>query len=248
VAPLLATLELSRDDAIIHVGELLVVKADGVVHALQLTSAQLRLVGDNPHLLRSPAGIVAALTLDQGTDAASGTTRTLEGAGVTFGRPRFSPAADDDLPPRPELSRLLLTDVIVPFDLEEPPEGCRCTEARVCMTIDTPGVHALALSVPAAAVGGGGRPEDFLLDTRGGGREKLTWKLTARSELAGLRPHGREVHARLESPLAAERLTGVLNATVCYVSRLNEPGPEAAAKPLRFTLDLSGGTVETTPA
>ena len=89
-----------------------------------------------------------------------------------------------------------------------------------------------------------------MLDTWGAGRQQLTWKLSARDEQSGLRPSGREVQAVLGAPLAAERLTGTLDARIRFTrpesggTKRFTAGPR---HPLRFALDVADGTFETFP-
>jgi hypothetical protein len=265
-------------DAVIRVGPLLVVKTDGAVSVSQLTADQQTRLG--PRLASSPAEITTALDLiaaehhgestgHHGEAAGHKTvldlfvqepilgqdSRFLRETGVSFGRPRVSPVAEDDLPPtewlRPNLRQLRLTAVVLPFDLEEPPEGCRYIETTVQMKFDDTQVCSLRLSRPAANGDGEDHADDSLLDTRGVGRQQLTWKLTARNELAGLRPRGREVLAVLESPLALHRLTGTLDAHVRFTRRLLDHVRTSTAEPrqpLWFALNVADGTFETGPA
>jgi hypothetical protein len=138
-------------------------------------------------------------------------------------------------------------EVILPFDLEEPPDDCRYTETTVRMSFDAPGVIAIKLSRPSAGAGGDGA-DDSVLDTRGVGRQQLTWKLSARDEQSGLRPSGREVRAVVGAPIAAERLTGTLDARIRFTRRESGVMKRSTAepqRPLRFALDVTDGTFET---
>jgi len=148
---------------------------------------------------------------------------------------------------RPDLLQLRLTGVAVPFDLEEPPDGCRCTEAVVRMTVDTPGVQGLSLTVPSTGGGADDPMDGARLDVRGIGTQQLTWKLTAHSELIGLRPRGREVLAVLESSQRVVQLTGTLAATVRFTGGRTGAARTAGAASLRFTLSLGDGIAAPPP-
>ena len=177
-------------------------------------------------------------------------SRFLREASISFGQPTVGQMADSDLPVlaqrRPDLGRLRLTAVTLPFDLEEPPDGCRYTETTVQMTFDSPDVRSLKLSRLAPA----GIDDDSDLDTRGVGRPQLTWKLTARSAHAGLRPTGRQVVAVLESPAASEWLTGTLDASIRFTRRMLGVATRSSAEPrypLRFALNVVDGTFTAAP-
>jgi hypothetical protein len=271
LAPVLGALQPTRD-AVIRTGALLVVKVEWVVSVFQLTAAQQARLDHRPQLARSPYEIIAALSLPEGNrpgmDADRAAvldlyveeqvlgqdSRFLRETGVSFGRPQVAPVPDDELTVlaqrRPDLHRLRLTAVVLPFDLEEPPDGCRYLETTVRMTFDSADVRSLRLALPQADGHGPGRPDDSVLDTRGVGRQQLTWKLTARSMQAGLRPSGREVLAVVESPLASVRLTGTLDASVRFTCRLFGLDRKSTAEPrypLRFTLNVADGTFEAVP-
>jgi hypothetical protein len=265
LAPVLGALQPTKD-AVIRVGALVVVKVEWAVSVFQLTAAQQTRLDHSPQLASSPSQIMAALGLsekdsrgeDPGRAAVldlyiedpvlSPDSRFLRETGVSFGQPRVAPVADDELPlldqKRPDLARLRLTELVLPFDLEEPPEGCRYISTTVRMTFDTPGVLSRRLAVPSAE---GDCTDDSLLNTRGVGRRQLTWQLTARSDLVGLRPTGREVLALIESPLASERLTGTLDANVRFIRRMLGVNRAATAEPrhpLRFALNVADGSFE----
>ena len=158
---------------------------------------------------------------------------------------------DDELPSLadkrwPALSRMRIFQVTLPFDLEEPPDGCRYTETTVRMSFDGPGIVAMKLSGTSGGIGG----DDSVLDTRGVGRQQLTWKLSARDEQSDLRPSGREVQAVVAAPIAAERLTGTLDAKIRFTrpeSSLVKRFTAEPQQPLRFALDVTDGTFETLP-
>jgi hypothetical protein len=268
LAPVLGALQPTKD-AVIRAGALLVVKVEWAVSVFQLTAAQQTRLDHSPQLASSPVQIMAALSLSEkdrrGEDAGRATvldlyiedpvlgpdSRFLRETGVSFGQPRVAPVADDELPPpdqkRLGLARLRLTELVLPFDLEEPPDGCRYISATVRMTFDTPGALSRRLAVPAAEGDCTNRSDDSFLDTRGVGRRQLTWQLTARSNLVGLRPTGREVLALIESPLASERLTGSLDASVRFIRRMLGVDRTATAeprRPLRFALNVTDGSFE----
>jgi hypothetical protein len=269
--PLLHALHPTRD-AVIRTGAVLVVKLDWVVSVFQLTAAQQAHLDHRPHLARSPHEIIAALRLAEEDGPAEPAdpaavldlyvedrvlgqdSRFLRETGVSFGRPRVSPLPGDELTEeelrRLGLAELRLSNVILPFDLEEPPDGWRYLETTVRMTFDSPDVESLRLSGPPAGTDGYRRPDDGLLDTRGVGRQRLTWKLTALNEQLGLRPTGREVLAVVASPQASERLTGTLDASVSFTRRLLGRDRKSTAEPrypLRFTLNVIDGTFEAVP-
>ena len=267
LGPVVSSLH-DTENAVIRAGALLIVKADSAVTVFQLTAAQQARMDHYPQLASSPYGVVAALGLTSGTspeqpdDAAADLYvqepvlgrdgRFLRETGVSFGRPWVAPVPDDELPllyqRRSGLERIRLTAMVLPFDLDEPPDGYRYTEATVRMTFDHPGVCSRRLSQPPAADTGDDQPADSLLDTSGKGRQELTWTLTARSELTGLRARGREVLAVLESPLGLQRLTGTLDARVSFIIRMFDEEQKSTAErphPLRFALDIADGTFET---
>jgi hypothetical protein len=268
LAPVITALQPVRG-AVIQVGALLVVKQDDAINVLQLTPVQQALLKRNPHLARSPHEIAAVLGLVResrpGTDANPAAvlsryhgepavgpdSRFPREAGVSFGQPRVSPVPDDELSAqRPlDLLQTRVFEVIVPFDLAEPPDGCRYTETTVRMSFDTPGVRALELSRPSAG-SDGGWAEDSVLDTRGVGHHQLMWKLSAHDELSGLRPRGREVRAVVGSPIASERLTGTLDFKIRFTRQESGVVKRSTAEPphpLRFALDVTDGTFETLP-
>ena len=202
-----------------------------------------------PGLSAAPAADpVAVLDLYVEEPVLGQDTRFLRETGIAFGRPWVAPVPDDELDEttqrRPDLSRLRLTAVVLPFDLEEPPAGGRYLETTVRITFDSPEVRALRM--PKLVASDGPEPGgDRVLDTRGVGRSRLTWKLTARSEQAGLRPSGREVLAIVESPLSLERLTGTLDAQVQVAQRVRGRDRKTTAQPrypLRFVLNVTDGT------
>ena len=271
LAPVLTALHPTKD-AVIRVGALVVVKVDGSVSVFQLTPAQQLQLNHSRQLAMTPADLEAALRAGQwesaglGSDAAGqlGPAAALDalppsgdrpgswpGPAVTFGQPREVMVPDDELPlpvqRRPDLLQLRLTGVAVPFDLEEPPDGCRCTEAVVRMTVDTPGVQGLSLTVPSTGGGADDPMDGARLDVRGIGTQQLTWKLTAHSELIGLRPRGREVLAVLESSQRVVQLTGTLAATVRFTGGRTGAARTAGAASLRFTLSLGDGIAAPPP-
>ncbi len=63
LAPVIAALA-PNNDAVVRMGALLIVKADGAVQVHQLTSRQQVLLDDNPSLARSPGEIIAALSFE----------------------------------------------------------------------------------------------------------------------------------------------------------------------------------------
>jgi hypothetical protein len=268
LAPVIAALEPIRG-AVIRAGALLVVKQEGDLSVLQLTAAQQARLDHRPQLARSPHEIVAALSLvpedRSGADADDAAvlelyveepvlgqdSRFLRETSVSFGRPRVAPVPDDELPSDRWLAllRMRVSEVVLPFDLEEPPDGCRYTEITVRMTFDSPDVEALSLSRPSAETGGDDA-DDSVLDTRGVGRQRLAWKLSARDEQSGLRPNGREVLAVVGSPIAAERLTGALDVSIRFTRRAMGVVKRSTAEPrgpLRFALDVTDGAFETLP-
>jgi hypothetical protein len=269
--PLLSALQPTRD-AVIRTGAVLVVKLDWTVSVFELTPAQQAHLDQSPHLARSPDEIIAALSLaaeDQpGQQPDPGLvldlyvedqflgkdSRFLRETGVSFGRPRVSPVPDDELTVdelrRGGLAGLRLSKIILPFDLEEPPDGCRYLETTVRMAFDSHDVESLQLALPSVGPDGPRWPDDSVLDTRGVGRELLTWKLSARHEQLGLRPTGREVLAVLASPQESERLTGTLDANVCFTRRVLGRDRKSTAEPLsplRFTLNVVNGSFEAGP-
>lgn len=272
LAPVIGVLE-PVEGAVIRVGALLVVKHEGDISVLQLTAAQQARLDHRPLLARSPHQIAAALSLvpddlpDADADDAAvldlyveepvlgQDSRFLRDTSVSFGQPRVAPVPDDGLPSpgdqwRLDLPRMRVTEVVLPFDLEEPPDGCRYTETTVLMTFDSPDVRALKLSRPSAEETGGDRADDSLLDTRGVGRRQLAWKLSARDERSGLRPNGRQVQAVLGSPIDSGRLTGTLNVSVRFTRRVSGGMKRSTAQPrhpVRFALDVTDGTFETLP-
>jgi len=272
LAPVIVALEPIRG-AVIRAGALLVVKQEGDISVLQLTAAQQARLDHYPQLARSPHEIVAALSLvpedRSAADADDATvldlyveepvlgqdSRFLRETSVSFGQPRVAPVPDDELPSqgdqrRLDLPRMRVIEVVLPFDLEEPPDGCRYTETTVRMTFDSLDVRALEISRPSAEGIGGDRADDSVLDTRGVGRHQLTWKLSARDEQSGLRPNGREVQAVVGSPIAAERLTGTLDVSIRFTRRVFGVVKRSTAEPrnpLRFALDVTDGTFETLP-
>lgn len=269
LAPVIAALGPVKG-AVIRAGALLVVKHEDDISVLQLTAVQQARLDDDPQLARSPHEIVAALGLvredrpgvDEGAvldlyaeqPTLGRDSRFLRETSVSFGRPRVAAVPDDELPtPRDErwlaLPRMRVTEMVLPFDLEEPPDDCRYTEITVRMTFDTPGVEALELSRPSAKTGVDGA-DDSVLDTRGVGRHQLAWKLSARDEQSGLRPSSREVLAVLGSPIAAERLTGGLDASIRFTRRVCGVVKRSTAEPrhpLLFALDVTDGTFEVLP-
>jgi hypothetical protein len=271
LAPVLTALHPTKD-AVIRVGALVVVKVDGSVSVYQLTPAQQLRLNHSPWLATAPADLDAALRagqwesagLDSGAAGRLGPAAALDALpsspdrpgswpepAVTFGQPREVMVPDDELPSpvrrRPDLLQLWLTGVAVPFDLEEPPDGCRCTEAVVRITVDTPGVQGLWLTVPSTGGAADDPMDDARLDVRGIGTQQLTWKLTARSELIGLRPRGREVLAVLESSRQPAQLTGTLAATVRFTGGGAGAARTAEAGSSRFTLSLGGGIAGPSP-
>jgi hypothetical protein len=266
--PLLNALQPTRD-AVIRAGAVLVVKLDWVVSVFQLTAGQQAELDRSPHLARSPHEIIVALSLaeqDHPDDLAGPSavldlyvenpvlgpdTRFVRETGVSFGRPRVSPVPEDELTEeesrQPFIAQSLLSNVVLPFDLEEPPDGCRYLETTIRMTFDSSDVESLRLSRPPSGPAAFHHPDDSLLDTRGVGRQQLTWKLTARNQQLGLRPTGREVMAMLASPQASPRLAGTLDANVCFTRRLLGRDRKSTAEPLhplRFTLNVIDGTFE----
>jgi hypothetical protein len=267
LGPVISSLEHVKG-AVIRMGAVLLVKQDDEISVLQLTAAQQARLDHQPWLVRTPREIVAVLS--QVADPRSGTapddaavvdlyveepvfgqeSRFLREASVSFGQPRVAPVPDDELPPLdqrgPALARMRVIELILPFDLEEPPDGCRYTETTVRMSFTDPGVVAMKLSRPPAGDGA----DDSVLDTRGVGRPQLTWNLSARDEQRGLRPSGREVQAVVAAPIAAERLAGTLDARIRFTRqesaevRRSTAGPR---HPLRFVLDVTDGTFETLP-
>ena len=243
------------------------------ISVMQLTAAQQARLDHRQQLDWSPRETLAALSdvPDHGSGPAADDaarldlyvekpvlgqdSRFLREAGVSFGRPRVAPVPDDELPVADQrwidLPGIRVFEITLPFDLEEPPDGCRYTETTVKMSFDDPGVVARRLSRPPAGAGENGA-DDSMLDTRGVGRQQLTWKLSARDEQSGLRPSGREVQAVLGAPIAAEQLTGTLDARIRF-TRPESGGGETvhgqAAAPAALRLgrdrrnlrDLPGG-------
>jgi hypothetical protein len=267
LGPVIAALE-TVSGAVIRAGALLVVKQAGEISVLQLTAAQQARLDHHPQLVRSPDQIMAALVLvpeHRSSEDAAGAaldlyveepvlgqdSRFLRETSVSFGRPRVVEVPDDELKRedgrRPDLQGKRVVEILLPFDLEEPPDGCRYTETTVRMTFDTPEVLALKLSRPPAETGGD-RADDSMLDTRGQGRRQLTWKLSALDEQSGLRPSGREVLAVVTAPIAAQRLTGALDVSIRFTRRVFGVVQRSTAEPrhpLRFMLDVVDGTFET---
>jgi hypothetical protein len=257
-------------NAVIRVGALLIVKVDGSVSVTQLTAVQQLQLDHNPQLAMSPADVAAEFRLRRwesmglaagavGWQGSSARLAALPVPGdspgskpapaLVFGQPREVLVADDDLPPsiqlRPDLLDLWLTGVTVPFGIEEPPEGCWCTEAVLRMTVDSPGVEGLWLTVPRAE-STRDPMDDALVETGVAGTQELAWTLTSRSELVGLRPRGREVLAVLASPQQWDQLTGTLSARVRLTSRAGGTRTEVI-EPSPFTLRLSGGSAGAPP-
>lgn len=178
-------------------------------------------------------------------------SRFVRQAGVAFGRPRMGPVADSELPAldqrRPDLTKWRFTELVLPFDLQDLTAGRKYVEATVRMAFDDPEVTSLELDREQPA----GAADDSALDTWGIGLSRLTWKLTARNEQAGIRPSGRKVRAVLESPLAAGRLTGTLDSSVRFtrtiLGRLSEVVAEPKL-PLKFVLDVIEGEFEVVAA
>ncbi|WP_131738717.1 hypothetical protein [Actinomadura roseirufa] len=175
-------------------------------------------------------------------------SRFVREAGVEFGRPTVHPVAAAELTElarrRPDLRQWHHTVLILPFDLEEPPEGRRYVEATVRATFDDEDVRALNLGEPSYGAAPPGGTADALLLTRGSGRHRLTWQLTAADRAAGMRASGRAVLAVLESPRGTDRLTGVLDARVTYAYTLLGAVNRVKAEtrePLPFHLDVSQG-------
>jgi hypothetical protein len=253
--------------AVIRAGALLVVKQADDISVLQLTAAQQARLDHRPRLVWSPREIMAALSpvpdYRSGTDADDAAvldlyveepvfgqdSRFLREASVSFGQPRVAPVPDDELPSpgeqrRLDLPQMRVFELILPFDLEEPPDGCWYTETTVKMSFEGPGVVAMKLSRPPTGDGA----DDSVLDTRGVGRQQLTWKLSARDEQSGLRPSGREVQAVVGAPITAERLTGTLDARIRFTCRESGVVKRSIAEPqhpLRFALDVTDGTFQT---
>jgi hypothetical protein len=170
-------------------------------------------------------------------------SRFVREARVFFGRPTVAQAADDTVPEylhRLDFDRLKYTHLRLPFDLQDLPSYRRYTKATVRMTFDDAEVRSVRLT---------SEPDpDAELITWGEGRAELTWQLAARD---GMRPGGRKVSAIVESPLAAEQLTGVLDARVEVARQLfgNVKITDARSmQPLRFTLDVVKGEFEFVPA
>jgi hypothetical protein len=268
LGPVLSALQPVKG-AVIRAGALLVVKQEDDISVLQLTAAQQARLDHQPQLVWSPHEITAALSLVP--EAPSGVaaddaavldlyaeepvlgqdSRFLREASVSFGQPRVAPVPDDELPSpgeqrRLDLHQMQVFELVLPFDLEEPPDGCRYTETTVKMSFDGPGVVAMELSRPPTGDGA----DDSVLDTRGVGRQQLTWKLSARDEQSGLRPSGRTVRAVMGAPIPAERLTGTLDARIRFTRRESGVARRSTAEPqhpLRFVLDVTDGTFETFP-
>lgn len=258
------------ENAMVRAGALLIVKADSAVSVFQLTAAQQARMDHYPQLASSPYEVMAALGLASGADPdrpgdaavdlyvrepeLGQDGRFLRETGISFGRAWVASVPDDELPlfdqRRRDLDRIQLTAMVLPFDLDEPPDGYRYTEATVRMTFDHPDVRSCSLARPPAAGSGDDQPVDSWLDTSGKGRQELTWTLTAHSELTGLRARGREVLAVLESPLGLQRLTGTLDARVSFIIRMFDDERKSTAErehPLRFAIDIADGTFETFP-
>jgi hypothetical protein len=179
-----------------------------------------------------------------------GNSRFVREAGVTFGRPTVGPVPDDELPAvaqrRPDLGTWRFTQIVLPFDLEDPSGGQRYVEATVRMTFDDSDVRSLMLSRPSSD----GDAVDSDIDTWGAGRGELTWKLTARDARLGIRPSGQVVDAVLESPLGTDRLAGALDAHVRLLRRTLGMASHVVAEPkqpLRFALNVADGTFEFVP-
>lgn len=177
-------------------------------------------------------------------------SRFVREAGVLFGRPMVGPVADDELPVlarrRPDLGRWRFTALTLPFDLQDLSAGRRYVAATVRMTFDNPEVRPLMLTQPPPV-----RPdEDSNIDTWGIGRAEAIWKLTARDERLGIRPSGRQVLAVLESPLAADQLTGILDAEVRFTRTVLGLASQPVARarpPLRYTLNVADGAFAAVP-
>jgi hypothetical protein len=268
LGPVLSALQPVKG-AVIRAGALLVVKQEDDISVLQLTAAQQARLDHQPQLVWSPHEIMAALSLvpDAWSVAAADDaavldlyaeepvfgqdSRFLREASVSFGQPRVAPVPDDELPSpgeqrRRDLLHMQVFELILPFDLEEPPDGCRYTETTVKMSFDGPGVVAIELSRPPTGDGA----DDSVLETRGMGRQQLTWKLSARDEQSGLRPTSRTVRAVMGAPIAAEQLTGTLDARIRFTRPESGVMKRSAAEPrhpLRFTLDVTDGTFEILP-
>lgn len=258
LGPVISSLQPVKG-AVIRAGALLVVKQGEDISVLQLTAAQQARLDHHPRLVWSPHEIVAALSLAPDPAAVldlyveepvlGQDSRFLRETRLSFGRPWVAPVPDDELPDGRglDLPRMRVTEVILPFDLEEPPDGCRYVETTVKMAFDSPDVVAMELTRPSAGAGAG-RVDDSVLDTRGVGRQQLAWKLSARDEGSGLRPNGRQVRAVLKSPIAHERLTGTLDASIRFTRRVHGVTKRATAEPrhpVRFALDVTDGTFET---
>lgn len=268
LAPVITALQPVRG-AVIRAGALLVVKQDDDINVLQLTPVQQARLERYPQLARSPHEIAAVLGLVRegrpGTDANPAAvlsrcdgepavgpgSRFPRAASVSFGQPRVAPVPDDELSSDRwvDLPDMRVFEVIVPFNLAEPPDGCRYTETTVRMSFDTPGVRAIEFSRPSAG-SNADRADDSVLDTWGVGHQELTWKLSARDELSGLRPRGREVRAVLGSPIASERLTGTLDVGIRFTFRESGVVKRSTAeppRPLRFALDVTDGAFQALP-
>lgn len=186
----------------------------------------------------------AALDLFVEMPVLGDTSRFVRQAGVSFGRLTVGPAALDELPDltrrRLDLDGLRFSQIVLPFDLEDLPSGRRYIEATVRMAFDDSAVLAVAMSQPPATAG-----QDCDLDTWGVGSPQLAWKLTARDAGRGIRPSGRQVQAVLESPSAAEQLTGTLDASARFTRRLLGVVSSDLAEPkapLRFALNVGDGS------
>ena len=158
--------------AVIRVGAVLVVKQLDDISVMQLTAAQQARLDHRQQLDWSPRETLAALSdvPDHGSGLAADTaalldlyvekpvlgqdSRFLREAGVSFGRPRVAPVPDDELPVADQrwidLPGIRVFEITLPFDLEEPPDGCRYTETTVKMSFDDPGVVVRKLSRPPA--------------------------------------------------------------------------------------------------
>jgi hypothetical protein len=60
----------SRDEVLVRLSSVIFIKTGGCVFASVLTEAQIRLINDNPHLMRAPAAMMDALArLQTGSSA-----------------------------------------------------------------------------------------------------------------------------------------------------------------------------------
>lgn len=177
-------------------------------------------------------------------------SRFVREAGVEFGKATVEAVPDDELPAlaqrRLDLVGRRFTQLLLPFDLQDLPGSRRYVEATVRMTFDDPAVGSLSLARPPSD----GSPDDAEIDTWGVGRPQLTWKLTAKNERLGIRPHGRQVLAVLESPFGSDWLTGTLDASVCFTRQLLGQAIQSRAdakRPLPFSLNVVDGLFEFVP-